>query len=115
MSAWHTRVDHCPKRGVVTTLFHWEGEMSRNIFKSGNGLVVTLPKNMLAYLQLGEGDEVHLRLDPERRQIVIKPTESPAETSTVDLEFAGQVANFIKLLSRLETTGFQPVEEGALD
>ena len=70
--------------------------MTRKIFKSGNSLVVTLPKDMLAYLQLGESDEVHLRLDPERRQIVIKPAESPAETSAVDQEFAGQVAEFIE-------------------
>jgi putative addiction module antidote len=70
--------------------------MSRKIFKSGNSLVVTLPKDMLAYLQLGDGDAVHLRLDPERRQIVIKPTESPTEISVVDLEFAGQVADFVE-------------------
>ena len=63
---------------MLTTLFHREGEMSRSIFKSGNSLVVTLPKDMLAYLQLGEGDEVLLRLDPERRQIVIRSAESPA-------------------------------------
>jgi len=70
--------------------------MSRNIFKSGNSLVVTLPKDMLAYLQLGEGDKVLLRLDPERRQIVIRSAESPAETSAFDQEFASQVDDFIE-------------------
>jgi len=70
--------------------------MSRSIFKSGNSLVVTLPKDMLAYLQLGEGDEVHLRLGPERRQIVLEPAESPTETSAVDQEFASQVDDFIE-------------------
>ena len=70
--------------------------MTRKIFKSGSSLVITLPKDMLAYLQLGEGDKVHLSLDPERGQIVITPAEIPTETPAVDREFAGQVADFIE-------------------
>lgn len=96
MFAWHTRVDYRPEHDVLTIFFHREGEMSRNIFKSGNNLVVTLPEDMLAYLQLGEGDEVHLRLDPDRCQIVIEPSGPHRELRGIDLVFAGQVADFIE-------------------
>ncbi|MFO7944240.1 MAG: AbrB/MazE/SpoVT family DNA-binding domain-containing protein [Anaerolineales bacterium] len=77
-------------------LFHREGETSRKIFRSGSSLVVTLPKDMLAYLEIGEGDEVHLRLEAEQCQILVKPAESPAETSKVDREYASQMADIIE-------------------
>jgi len=70
--------------------------MSRKIFKSGNSLVIALSKEMLAYLQLGESDEVHLRLDPEKRQILVMLAESALSTSAVDREFTIQVADFIE-------------------
>lgn len=77
-------------------IFHREGEVTRKIFKSGSSLVVTLPKDMLAYLELGEGDEVHLRLDPAGCKIVLEPAESPTGSSVFDREFASQVADFIE-------------------
>ena len=69
--------------------------MSRKIFKSGNSLVVSLPKDVIEYLEIGEGAEVDLRLDREQRRIVIEPAENRTEVPGVDSEFSSQVADFI--------------------
>ncbi|GIV76855.1 hypothetical protein RY27_28665 [Litorilinea aerophila] len=68
--------------------------MIRKIFRTGNSIVVSLPKDALGQLGLGEGDEVSVEVDQERRQIVISPV-SPALLD-VDQEFARQVAAFIE-------------------
>jgi antitoxin MazE len=67
--------------------------MHRKVFKTGNSIVVALPKEMLEALRIGEGEEVSVELDTERRQILIAP--APAAADGVDAEFARQVANFI--------------------
>ncbi|MFO7944242.1 MAG: AbrB/MazE/SpoVT family DNA-binding domain-containing protein [Anaerolineales bacterium] len=70
--------------------------MSRKIFKTGNSLVVSLPKDVIEYLEIGEGAEVDLKLDREQRRIVIEPAENRAEVSGIDSEFTRQVADFIE-------------------
>jgi antitoxin MazE len=67
----------------------------RKIFKTGNSVVVSLPKEAIEYLQIDEGSEVNVELDRENRQIVIIPA-SPPLLKSVDLEFARQVAEFIE-------------------
>lgn len=68
--------------------------MARKIFKTGNSMVISLPKDTLDSLGLFEGAEVSVELDRERRQIVISPvgTSLPG----VNEEFARQVAEFIE-------------------
>jgi len=68
--------------------------MVRKIFKTGNSVVVSLPKDTLDFLGLAEGAEVSVELDRERRQIVIAPLE--AALAGVDETFAHQVAEFIE-------------------
>ena len=68
--------------------------MLRKVFKTGNSIVVALPKEMLEALRLGEGEEVSVELDAERRQILIARAPAPAAAG-VDAEFARQVADFI--------------------
>lgn len=68
--------------------------MERKIFRTGNSMVVALPKQMLTALKLAEGNEVTVELDAERGQIVIAPVTDLAEG--VDEEFAKQVAEFIE-------------------
>jgi putative addiction module antidote len=70
--------------------------MERKIFKTGNSLVVSLPKDALDYLGLIEGEEVAVDLDREKRQIVITPVEKPLAIAGVDETFARQVAEFIE-------------------
>jgi len=67
--------------------------MERKVFKTGNSLVVSLPKEALDFLGLVEGGGVSVDLDRERRQIVIAPVESVA--AGVTATFAQQVAEFI--------------------
>jgi putative addiction module antidote len=70
--------------------------MSRKIFKTGNSLVVSLPRDVIEYLQIGEGAEVDLRLDREQRRIVIEPAENRPDIPGIDSDFAGQVDDFIE-------------------
>ena len=68
--------------------------MMRKIFRTGNSVVVSLPKEMLDALHLTEGEEVSVELDAEHGRIVISPPSTGAEG--VDAEFAQQVAEFIE-------------------
>jgi antitoxin MazE len=68
--------------------------MVRKIFKTGNSIVISLPKEISDALELGEGSEVTVELDPIRRQIVIAPLK--ISLTDVDTIFAKQVAEFIE-------------------
>ena len=70
--------------------------MLRKIFKTGNSVVVSLPKYAIEYLHMGEGSEVNVELDRAKRQIVITPSEAALEIAGVDPEFAHQVGEFIE-------------------
>lgn len=69
--------------------------MLRKIFKTGNSIVVSIPKDILDELKLSEGEDVSVELDSKHRQIVIAPIEKPL-TVGVDENFARQVDEFIK-------------------
>jgi putative addiction module antidote len=68
--------------------------MLRKIFKTGNSVVVSLPKDVLEPLGVVEGADVSVELDKENRQIVIRPVEMTI-AGGVDETFARQVAEFI--------------------
>jgi putative addiction module antidote len=68
--------------------------MIRKIFRTGNSMVVSLPKEILDALELAEGGEVSVELDTEQGRIVIVPTI--AEADGVDPIFAKHVADFIE-------------------
>ncbi len=70
--------------------------MLRKIFKTGNSVVISLPKDSLEYLGLAEGAEVSVDIDREKRQIVITPVDTPLAAVGVDEAFAQQVADFIQ-------------------
>jgi putative addiction module antidote len=70
--------------------------MLRKIFKTGNSVVVSLPKDTLEYLQISEGSEVNVELDRDKGQIVISPAEPHPIVAGVNQEFAHQVAEFIE-------------------
>jgi antitoxin component of MazEF toxin-antitoxin module len=69
--------------------------MLRKIFRTGNSIVVSIPKNILDELQLSEGKDVSIELDSQQRQIVISPVEKPFAVG-IDETFARQVDDFIK-------------------
>ncbi len=67
--------------------------MLRKVFKTGNSIVVSLPKEMLEPLGVIEGADVSVELDREHGQIVIRP--SLPVVAGVDEDFAHQLNKFI--------------------
>ncbi len=70
--------------------------MLRKVFRTGNSVVISLPREALEYLNIHEGAEVEIDLDRENRQLILKPLEMPLAISGVDEKFAHQVAEFIE-------------------
>lgn len=68
--------------------------MVRKVFKTGNSLVVSLPKDALSFLGIAAGADVSVKLDKEQGQLIIQPID-PALPG-VDQAFAAQVAEFIE-------------------
>jgi antitoxin MazE len=66
----------------------------RKIFKSGNSIVVSLPRAFLQALNLEQGSEVSVSLDRERGVMVLGPAMRALRG--VDDEFGRQVAEFIE-------------------
>ncbi len=70
--------------------------MLRKVFRTGNSMVVSLPREALEYLSLREGTEIEINLDRENRQVVLKPVELALDDKGIDQEFTHQVAEFIE-------------------
>jgi putative addiction module antidote len=70
--------------------------MLRKVFKTGNSVVVSLPKDALELLGIQEGSEVSVDLDRDKKQVVISPIEEPLAEVGVDETFAQQVSEFIE-------------------
>lgn len=68
--------------------------MVRKVFRAGNSLVVSLPKESIQALGLQEGSEVSVEVMPEQGEIVIKLADS--SLANIDESFAQQVADFIE-------------------
>jgi len=68
--------------------------MLRKLFKTGNSLVVSLPKDIIEPLGISEGVDVSVELDRENKQIIIRPVELPIAGS-INENFARQLAEFI--------------------
>jgi antitoxin MazE len=66
------------------------------VFRTGNSVVVSLPREALEFLGIQEGQEVAVDLDRENRQIIISPSETSLATAGVDEDFARQVSEFIE-------------------
>jgi antitoxin MazE len=68
--------------------------MHRKVFKTGNSLVVSLPKDLLESLGMQDGAVVSVELDQKNRQILIRPAELPL-AGDLSQEFGRQVNEFI--------------------
>jgi len=68
--------------------------MVRKIFKSGNSLVVALPKESIERLGWHEGSEVSVAVDADRGRMVIEPFAQPL--AGIDPAFAQQLDEFIE-------------------
>lgn len=69
--------------------------MLRKVFRTGNSIVVSLPREMLDTLGIGEGQQISVELDRVNRQILIRPAQTPIVAS-IDDGFARQVNEFIE-------------------
>jgi antitoxin MazE len=70
--------------------------MVRKTFRTGNSIVISLPRQAREYLGIHEGTKVSVELDRQRRQIVIAPIGVHTTLAGVDEEFAHQVKEFIE-------------------
>jgi putative addiction module antidote len=68
--------------------------MVRKIFKTGNSLVISLPKEFTESLGLGEGSEVNVAVLQAEGRIIIEPV-SP-QLAGIDVIFAQQLNDFIE-------------------
>jgi antitoxin component of MazEF toxin-antitoxin module len=69
--------------------------MLRKVFKTGNSLVVSLPKDLLESLGMRDGTDVSVELDRKNRQILIRPAELSLAGGLSE-DFARQVGEFIE-------------------
>ena len=69
--------------------------MLRKVFKTGNSLVVSLPKDLLEPLGVQDGTDVSVELDRKNRQILIRPSKLPL-AGDLSEEFVRQVNEFIE-------------------
>ncbi len=68
--------------------------MQRKVFRTGNSIVVSLPREVLDALHIGEGSDVSLEVDEAQRRLIIMPSEPPS--AEIDEEYARQVSQFIE-------------------
>jgi antitoxin component of MazEF toxin-antitoxin module len=59
-------------------------------------MVISLPHEVLEYLNILNGTEIEVNLDRENRQVILRPVEIPLAISAIDEKFANQVAEFIE-------------------
>jgi len=67
--------------------------MIRKVFKAGNSLVVSMPKEAIQLLALQEGSDVSLTVNEDREQIIIEAVYP--ELAGVSKGFAQQVTEFV--------------------
>ena len=68
--------------------------MIRKIFKTGNSLVISLPKESIKQLGLQEGSEVSVVLESEEGRLIIEPAKQ--QLVEIDPDFAQQLNEFIE-------------------
>jgi putative addiction module antidote len=68
--------------------------MVSKVFKTGNSLVVSLPRESLGLLGIREGSELKVEIDANEQRIMLSPVEAGA--TGIDAEFARQLAEFIE-------------------
>ena len=69
--------------------------MIQRIIKVGKELALPLPEDITQALQLKEGTEVTISVDPDKKRILIQPSGQSPELGEINLEFAEQVSTFI--------------------
>jgi antitoxin MazE len=71
--------------------------MIRRLFKTGNSIVLSLPKEVLETLHLADGEKISLELDRDQHRLILTPVKKTASVPGVDEKFALQVDEFIQM------------------
>lgn len=69
--------------------------MQRRLFKTGNSIVLSLPREALESLGLADGNSVEIAIDATQRRLIITPVAAPLAVAGVDDQFDHQVKEFI--------------------
>jgi antitoxin MazE len=69
--------------------------MIRRLFRTGNSIVLSLPRDVLEGLNLSEGKNISLQLDSQNQRAIITPMEKPGAVAGITEDFARQVNDFI--------------------
>lgn len=70
--------------------------MQRKVFKSGNSLVVSLPKDAIEEMKISEGSLISVYYDRVTKKLIVEPIKTDQAIEDVDEEFAKQVSDFIE-------------------
>ncbi|NLF50040.1 MAG: AbrB/MazE/SpoVT family DNA-binding domain-containing protein [Leptolinea sp.] len=70
--------------------------MLRRLFKTGNSIVLSLPREMLDGLKLSDGDEVNLVLEEEGRRLVVTKVEKAIPAAGIDPDFSAHLEGFLE-------------------
>lgn len=70
--------------------------MQRKIFKTGNSLVVSLPKDAIEEMQVSEGTVVSVYYDRVTSKLIVEPIDTDQVVEGINEEFAQQVSEFIE-------------------
>ena len=70
--------------------------MLRRLFKTGNSVVLSLPREMLESMNLVDGDEVNLTVEEDHgRRLIVTKVEKTTPATGVDVNFSGHLEEFI--------------------
>lgn len=72
-----------------------QSNMRAKIRQSENTGAISLPEDVLCFLQLQEGDDVNVFVDQQKRQIIIR-SAADFSSEEVDTQFARQISDFIQ-------------------
>ena len=70
--------------------------MQRKVFKTGNSLVVSLPKDAIEEMQISEGTIVSVYYDRVTSKLIVEPVDTDQAVEGINEEFAQQVSEFIE-------------------
>ena len=70
--------------------------MQRKVFKTGNSLVVSLPKDAIEEMQISEGSLISVYYDRVTSKLIVEPVDTDQAVEGINEEFAQQVSEFIE-------------------
>jgi putative addiction module antidote len=70
--------------------------MQRKVFKTGNSLVVSLPKDAIEEMQISEGTVVSVYYDRVTSKLIVESVDTDQAVEGINEEFGQQVSEFIE-------------------